>query len=103
MVNIPTDVIQLHVNMLNDKTRTSGYLAAIRKLVRPGDVVSGIKIFGLPVTIPDQELSKHTFAPGTLQNWQSWYNFDFAPLVKIVNRSFLNSLFGYFINPLYYA
>ena len=199
MVNISTDAIQLHVSMLNDKTRTSSYLAAIRKVVRPGDLVvdigtgtgiyamaaaragarhvyaieagriaraarilfqanglvdritlirglstqiwlperadvliseligdeplaervigitkdalrrllkpgarllpSGIKIFGLPVTVPVQELSKHTFTSGTLQSWQSWYNIDFAPLVKIVHRSFLNSLFSYFINP----
>ena len=199
MVNISTDVIQLHVSMLNDKTRTSSYLATIRKVVRPGDLVvdigtgtgiyamaaaragarhvyaieagriaraarilfqanglvnritlirglstqiwlperadvlvseligdeplaervigitqdalrrllkpgarllpSGIKIFGLPVTVPVQELSKHTFTSGTLQSWQSWYNIDFAPLVKIVHRSFLNSLFVYFINP----
>ena len=74
---------------------------ALRRLLKPGArlLPSGIKIFGLPVTVPVQELSKHTFTSGTLQSWQSWYNIDFAPLVKIVHRSFLNSLFGYFINP----
>ncbi len=39
---VPADTIQLHVNMLNDRTRTSAYLASISKAVRPGDVVLDI-------------------------------------------------------------
>ena len=199
LVNIPAEIIELHIKMLNDKTRTSSYLASIRNVVRPGDVVvdvgtgtgiyaiaaaragarhvyaieaggiaraartlfqvngladritlirglstriwlperadvlisaligdeplaervigitqdalsrllkpgarlvpSGIKIFGLPVTIPEHELSKLTFRPEVLRNWQSWYGIDFAPLAKLAQNSFFNSLFGYFINP----
>ena len=41
-MTIATDTIQLHVNMLNDRTRTSGYLASIGKAVRRGDVVLDI-------------------------------------------------------------
>jgi type I protein arginine methyltransferase len=198
-VRIPTEIIELHVKMLNDKKRTSSYLDRIRKVVRPGDLVldigtgtgiyamaaahagarhvyaieagpiaraaralfqvngladritlvrdlstriwlperadvliseligdeplaervigitqdalrrllkpgarlvpSGIKIFGLPVTIPDDELNKLTFRPGTLRAWQSWYGMKFAPLAQVAQNSLFNSLFGYFINP----
>ena len=182
-MNIPAQVIQFHAAMLNDKARTSSYLASIRRVVRPGDIVvdigtgtgiyamaaalagaqkvyaieagriawiarrlievngladritlirglstqiwlperanvliseligdeplaeqvieitqdalrrllkpgaslvpSGVKIFGLPVTIPDAELGKLTFAQGTVQNWRSWYGIEFAPLINI--------------------
>jgi hypothetical protein len=34
IMNIPTKTIQFHIDMLNDKARTSSYLTSIRKLVR---------------------------------------------------------------------
>ena len=195
---VPADTIQLHVNMLNDRTRTSAYLASISKAVRPGDVVldigtgtgvfaiaaaragarqvyaieagriakaartlfrvngvadrvtlirgwstcitlperadvliaeligddplaeqvigitrdavmrllkpdarlvpSDIKIFGLPITIPTDELEKLTFARDVLQKWQSWYDIDFNPLLKVARESSTNLLFGHHIN-----
>ena len=195
---LPADTIQLHVNMLNDRTRTSAYLASITKAVRHGDVVldigtgtgvfaiaaaragarhvyaiedgriskaartlfevngvadritlirgwstcvtlperadvliaeligddplaeqviwitrdavmrllkpdarlvpSDIKIFGVPVTIPIDELGKLTFASDVLQKWQSWYDIDFNPLLKVARESSTNLLFGHHIN-----
>jgi 2-polyprenyl-3-methyl-5-hydroxy-6-metoxy-1,4-benzoquinol methylase len=198
-MNIAMETIQFHVNMLNDKARTSSYLASIRKVVRPGDTVvdigtgtgifavaaaragarhvyaieagpiaraatrlfeanglaaritlirglstriwlperadvlisevigdeplaegvigitkdalrrllkpgarlipSRIRIFGLPVTIPGAELGKLTFTRGTLQNWRSWYDIQFAPLTRIAENLPFESHFSYFINP----
>jgi hypothetical protein len=200
--DIAPEIIQFHVEMLNDKSRTSGYIKTIRKIVHPGDVVvdigtgtgimaiaaaqagarrvyaieagrigevarhlfaingfadritllhgwstktwlperadvliseligneplaegvigitrdarrrllkpgarlmpSGIKLFGLPVMIPDRELNKLTFTPQTLQNWESWYGITFGQLAKNGSRhrhQRLSSRFGYLINP----
>jgi protein arginine N-methyltransferase 1 len=74
---------------------------ALRRLLKPGArlVPSGIKIFGLPVTIPNHELRKLTFEPEGLRNWQSWYGMKFTPLAKVAQNSPFSSLFGYFINP----
>jgi hypothetical protein len=198
-MNVPAQVIQFHIDMLNDKARTSSYLASIRRVVRPGDIVvdigtgtgiyamaaalagaqkvyaietgriawiarrlieangladritlirelstqiwlperanvliseligdeplaeqvigitqdalrrllkprarlvpSSLKIFGLPITIPDAELGKLTFARGTVQNWRAWYGIEFAPLVKIAKNLPIKSRFKYFVNP----
>ena len=58
---------------------------ALRRLLKPGArlVPSGLKIFGLPVTIPDTELSRRTFLPEVVQNWQSWYGMEFSPLSDV--------------------
>jgi type I protein arginine methyltransferase len=198
VVNIDVDTMQYHLDMLNDRARTSSYLAAIRKVVRPGDVVvdigtgtgilaiaaaragarhvyaieagpiaraaralfaandlsdritlirgfstrlwlperadvlvseligneplaervigitkdalrrllkpgprlipSGIKIFGLPVTIPENELNKLTVTPETLQNWRSWYGIEFGPLTRAAKKPWSRSLFEHFVN-----
>jgi len=36
------DAILFHASMLNDRRRTAGYLASIRDIVKPGDVVVDI-------------------------------------------------------------
>jgi SAM-dependent methyltransferase len=41
-MNIFSDIAQFHINMLNDKQRTSSYLDCIRDIVHPGDVVLDI-------------------------------------------------------------
>jgi Ribosomal protein L11 methyltransferase (PrmA) len=62
---------------------------ALKRLLKPeARLVPGkIKIFGLPVTIPRAELLKHTFTAEALQNWHSWYNIDFSPLLGVVRHS----------------
>lgn len=40
--NIDADTILLHVDMLNDRTRTESYLESISRTVQPGDVVLDI-------------------------------------------------------------
>lgn len=58
---------------------------ALRRLLKPGArlVPSGLKIFGLPVTIPDTELSRRTFLPEVVQNWQSWYGIELTRLSEV--------------------
>jgi 2-polyprenyl-3-methyl-5-hydroxy-6-metoxy-1,4-benzoquinol methylase len=41
-VKLSQDVMQLHLDMLNDRTRTLSFIEAIRETVRPGDVVLDI-------------------------------------------------------------
>jgi Ribosomal protein L11 methyltransferase (PrmA) len=40
--SLPVDAVRLHLAMLNDHTRTLGYIDAIRRTVREGDVVVDI-------------------------------------------------------------
>jgi hypothetical protein len=58
---------------------------ALRRLLKPGArlVPSRLKIFGLPVTIPEDELGKRTFSTETLQNWQRWYGIEPDPLTEV--------------------
>jgi len=186
---------QIHVEMLNDRVRTSRFIAAIREVVRPGDVVveigagtgvlsvaaaqagarhvyaieaSGIgksaraifeanglqeritllegwstrtvlperadvmisemigneplaeqvleitldaqkrflkpearlvpekmRVFGLPVHIPAEVLSKYTFTEETLMSWRSWYETDFGPLLEAER----NAPHVFYLNP----
>jgi len=41
-LKLSQDVMQLHLDMLNDRTRTLSFIDAIRETVRPGDVVLDI-------------------------------------------------------------
>jgi hypothetical protein len=58
---------------------------ALRRLLklRARLVPSGLKIFGLPVTIPDTELSRRTFLPEVVQTWQSWYGIELTGLSEV--------------------
>lgn len=63
---------------------------AIKRLLKPDArlIPNKVKIFGLPVTIPHNELMKHTFIKETLQRWHSWYNVNFSPLLEVTRNSF---------------
>jgi hypothetical protein len=54
-----------------------------------------VRLFGLPVTVPDADLSRHAFTERVLQQWRSWYGFDFGPLARISR----GSLRQFLINP----
>lgn len=51
-------------------------------------VPSKVQIFGLAVTIPRADLMEHGLTAGTLQNWHSWYDIDFGPLVEMARDAF---------------
>jgi ATP-dependent protease HslVU (ClpYQ) peptidase subunit len=62
---------------------------ARKRLLKPDARLVPVKvqIFGLPVSIPDAELTKHTVTTKTLQDWRSWYGLDFSPLADVVRDS----------------
>jgi len=70
---------------------------ALKRLLKPNArlIPNRVKIFGLPIAIPQTELIKHTFAAETLQNWKLWYGIDFSPLIDITR----NSSQTFYINP----
>jgi hypothetical protein len=72
-------------------------LDALTRLLKPNArlVPNTIKIFGLPISIPSIELTKHTVTAETAQNWKSWYGIDFTPLIKATRNSYQT----FFINP----
>ena len=46
-----------------------------------------LRVYGLPVTIPDEELSKHAATAENLQRWRTLYEIDFTPLAAAVKHS----------------
>jgi predicted RNA methylase len=62
---------------------------AVKRLLKPSArlIPNKVKIFGLPVTIPRSELMKHTFVAETVENWRSWYDINFSPLVEVARDS----------------
>ncbi len=59
---------------------------ARKRLLKPEArlIPSTLKIFGLPVSIPEAELAKRTFAVEALKNWRAWYDIDFDPLQDVI-------------------
>jgi SAM-dependent methyltransferase len=70
---------------------------AMKRLLKPNArlVPNKVKIFGLPISIPFTELTKYTFVPETLRDWESRYDMNFNPLAE----ASLNSSQSFFINP----
>jgi protein arginine N-methyltransferase 1 len=67
---------------------------ARKRLLKPEArlVPSRVRVFGLPVVVPDTELSKRVLMEDTLENWRSWYGMDFGSLADTDGgspRSFL--------------
>ena len=44
-------------------------------------IPSVIRIFGQPVSIPDERVNSITFTPGSTAQWSSWYGLELGPLV----------------------
>jgi 2-polyprenyl-3-methyl-5-hydroxy-6-metoxy-1,4-benzoquinol methylase len=74
---------------------------ALKRLVKPGArlVPSRIRIYGLPVSVPNREIGRLTFTRETLANWKAWYGFNFDLLAQATRNSMFDSVFGYFVNP----
>jgi hypothetical protein len=55
---------------------------ARHRLLKPGArfVPAGLRVLGIPVTVPDREMERHVFARRTLENWRGWYGIDFEAL-----------------------
>ncbi len=68
---------------------------AVKRLLKPGArlVPSKIRVFGLPVTVPDDQLMKYSFHEESLRTWRSWYGVDFGPLATAARTRL-----GFFLN-----
>lgn len=61
---------------------------AVKRLLKPGGrlVPRRVKLFGLPVSIPDSELRQQTFMAENVQQWSAWYSIAFGPLVTAAEQ-----------------
>lgn len=67
--------------------------ARSRLLKRHARIVpSALRVFGLPVSVPEGQRGAYVFTPGNFEKWRSWYGFDFAPL-GAANRQTLLTLY----------
>lgn len=62
---------------------------AVRRWLGPGArlIPRRLRLFGLPVEVPRERLSRRTFTAETLDAWGSWYDIDFGPLREAARRS----------------
>ncbi len=51
---------------------------------RPRLVPNGLRVLGVPVSIPDARLADFTFMPTPIAGWTRDYGFDFSPLLRAV-------------------
>ena len=52
------------------------------RLLKPNPrlVPGEVKIWGLPVEVPQAKMARHAFTDPSLREWGDWYGFDFRPL-----------------------
>ena len=57
---------------------------AVKRLLTPDArlIPSRLRVMGLAVSIPHDEMAKRTFTEEALRDWQSWYDMSFEPLAK---------------------
>jgi Ribosomal protein L11 methyltransferase (PrmA) len=57
---------------------------AIRWFLKPDArlIPSGMKLYCIPVTIPDTPKGSSVFTQRRLQSWSTWYGIDFSPLAR---------------------
>lgn len=69
-----------------DILRTTG--DAVKRFLKPSAklIPGNLRIFGLPVSIPEPIISKYFFRPGTASKWQKSYGFDFETFVEISKK-----------------
>jgi protein arginine N-methyltransferase 1 len=61
---------------------------ALRRLLKPGArlVPGRMRVFGLPVTIPDAFLVKYGLSSSVLPLWRDWYDIDFSVFIESSQR-----------------
>lgn len=57
-------------------------LDARQRLLKPNArmVPQRLAIYGIPMAIPEETLQQFTFSEAAVENWATWYGFDFSPL-----------------------
>jgi SAM-dependent methyltransferase len=61
---------------------------ARRRLLAPDArlIPSAVRIFGLPVSVPDERVSSLTFTSANTARWSSWYELELGPLADYSAR-----------------
>ena len=61
---------------------------ARRRLVTPDArlIPSAVRIFGMPVSVPDERVSLLTFTDSNTARWSSWYELEVGPLADYTAR-----------------
>jgi 2-polyprenyl-3-methyl-5-hydroxy-6-metoxy-1,4-benzoquinol methylase len=62
---------------------------ALRRLLQPDARVipSGLRVYGVPITIPDDRLPKARMTEEDVRNWKAWYGLDYSPLLSVSNST----------------
>jgi hypothetical protein len=87
----PADVLVAEIignEPLGEKVLETTIDARKRLLNPEARMIPGrLKIFGLPVNIPSDELIKRGFTQEALKSWQDWYGINFSPIGMVINES----------------
>jgi protein-L-isoaspartate O-methyltransferase len=100
-IQLPEPADVLVAELIGDEPLAEGVVGitrdALQRLLKPGArlVPSGVKVFGLPVSMPADRLARFRFTRQALQQWRSWYGIDFGPLAEVGQ----GPLFRHGVNP----
>lgn len=69
---------------------------AVKRLLKPRArlVPRNVKVFALPVSIPESEIDRLFFSTNNLKAWEAWYGADFSGLAVTTPDQF-----SFFVNP----
>ena len=87
----PADVLVAEIignEPLGEKVLETTIDARKRLLNPEARMIPGkLKIFGLPVNIPFDELIKRVFTQDMAKSWQDWYGINFSPIGRLIKES----------------
>ena len=62
---------------------------AVKRLLKPGArlIPSRVRIFGLPVAVPQHRMTELALTPATARKWSRWYELDFSTVAAAARES----------------
>jgi protein arginine N-methyltransferase 1 len=88
-VDVPERADVLISEILGNEPLGEGLLEttqdAVDRFLKPGGrmIPSEIRLYALPLTLPDDLVSEQVFEQSKLARWKKWYSVDFTPLLEM--------------------
>ncbi len=88
-VDLPESADVLISEILGNEPLGEGLLEstkdAVARFLKPNGrmIPSEIRLFALPLTLPDELVAEQVFTKSKIARWQKWYDLDFSPLLEM--------------------
>ncbi len=91
-VTVPEKADVVVSEIIGDDPLNEGVLPvmadAVVRLLKPGGrlIPHALRVYGLPLSIPEAYLGRYVFTAHTASQWAAWYGVDFGALVRAAQR-----------------